>query len=113
MHGNVQLLPPPKRDGVDARTGGPGQEADSNEVAQLLRTLWRQRGLICAVTLLCTAAVLAVVLRLPPTYRGEAVLLFAPTPVAADPTGARVPSEQPGDLRHLASEIERIRDVRC
>ena len=109
MHGNVQLLSPPKRDGVDARTGGPGQEADGNEVAQLLRALWRQRGAICAVTLMCTAVVLAVVLRLPPTYRGEAVLLFAPTPVTADPTGARVPAEQPGDLRHLASEIERIR----
>ena len=109
MHGNVQLLPPPKRDGVNAPAGGPSPEADGNEVAHLLRTLWRQRALICVVTLICTAAVLAVVLRLPPTYRAEAVLLFAPTPVAADPTGARVPAEQPGDLRHLASEIERIR----
>ena len=28
---------------------------------------------------------------------------------AADPTGAGLPAERPGDLRHLASEIERIR----
>jgi capsular exopolysaccharide synthesis family protein len=109
MHGNVQLLPPPKRDGVNAPAGGPSPDADGNEVAQLLRTLWRQRVSICVVTLICTAVVLAVVLRLPPTYRAEAVLLFAPTPIAADPTSAHVPAERPGDLRHLASEIERIR----
>jgi capsular exopolysaccharide synthesis family protein len=109
MHGNVQLLPPPKRDAGAARPGGPGPEADGNEVAQLLRTLWRQRMLICVVTLLCTSVVLAVVLRLPPTYRAEAVLLFQPTPVQADPTGTGLPAERPGDLRHLASEIERIR----
>ncbi|MBK1670942.1 hypothetical protein CKO28_23295 [Rhodovibrio sodomensis] len=110
MHGNLQLLPPPGPDAAGApRSGLPGPEPDGTEVAQLLGMLWRQRALICLVTLLGTAAVMAVVLRLPPSYRAEAVLMFAPVPVQADPTTAGSPAEQLGDLRHLASEIERIR----
>jgi capsular exopolysaccharide synthesis family protein len=109
MHGNLQLLPPAGPNTTGTRPPSTGPEADGNEVAQLLRSLWRQRGLICLVMLLGAIAVATVVLRLPPSYRAEAVLLFAPAAAGADPTTSAAPAERPGDLRHLASEIERIR----
>ena len=109
MHGNLQLLPPSGPNAAGPRSPAREFEADGNELAQLLRLMWRQRGLICLVTLLGAVAVTAAVLRLPPSYRAEAVLLFAPAPASADPTTNAAPAERPGDLRHLASEIERIR----
>ena len=109
MQGNLKLLPPSGPNTTGTRPAATDPEGDGNELAQLLRALWRQRGLICLVTLLGALAVTATVLRLPPSYRAEAVLLFAPAAAPADPTSSAAPVERPGDLRHLASEIERIR----
>jgi capsular exopolysaccharide synthesis family protein len=109
MHGNLQLLPSARPHVPKSQPPPEGPESEAHELAQLLQLVWRQRALILLVTLLGTLAVAAVVWRLPASYRAEAVLLFAPAAEQVDPTRVGQPAEQPGDLRHLASEIELIR----
>jgi len=110
MHANLQLLPPARSDAPRAQTLPPDpDDPDGNELARLLRTLWRWRALILLVTLFGTLAVAAAVLRLPASYRAEAVLLFTPATATGDPAGTAAAGGQSGDLRYLASEIERIR----
>jgi capsular exopolysaccharide synthesis family protein len=105
MHGNLPPLLETRRPGPTAQPA----ESDANEVAQLLRQIWRRKALIVLVTLAGTLSVAAAVMQLPATYRAEAVLLFQPAAATPDPTRAGEPAERVGDRRHLASEIERIR----
>jgi len=112
MHANLQLLPPGRPDGPQQEPSA-GPDPDGNEFAQLLQALWRRRALMLLAWAIATTAVAAVAMRLPPSYRAEAVLLFAPADPPGhppgDPTRAAAPTERPGDRRHLASEIELIR----
>lgn len=81
----------------------PADGAGEPELALLLALLWRRKATILLVAILGTLAVGAVVMRLEPTYRAAAVLLFdetrpAPAPAAEDPPVGRAPD--------LASKIE-------
>ncbi|MBK1699346.1 GumC family protein [Rhodovibrio salinarum] len=110
MHGNLSPLPSPVRPSAPASaSSSPGPEDENNEVAQLLWVLWRRRTLILLLTLIGTLAVAALVMRLPPSYQAEAVLLFQPPFAPVDPTTAAPSGAPDAELRDLASEIELIR----